>query len=858
MADDTAIGLTTSEVECLRLQHGQNVLAHRKVTARDVLVRQLRNPLLLLLFGAATISLVTGRTTEGGIILVILTASIGLGFTNELKSELQVETLYARIQHTTTVWRDGEPHRLPTSDLVPGDIVDIREGDLVPADGLILESINLECDESVLSGESLPTEKSPSPSARSASELTPPTSIVLMGSVVHQGTGRVCITHTGTDTSFGKIASSLSEHRTLTHFQSGLHDFSLMLVRVGFVLIALTLGINLLAGRPALETILFCLSIAIGVTPQLLPAIVGVSLSSGARRLAAKSVLVKRLITIEDLGNIQILFTDKTGTLTEGRISFANAWDANGVLCHEAFQMGLICNDAVRTSEGIHGNALDVATWNSTMAVPDLVLGYERISSRPFDHVRQMSSVVTRVPDGRFLLVVKGAPEVIMSHCNEMPSAANATLSRLFNDGARVVAIASRWLSDLDRLTIISEDGLTFVGFLVFTDRPRDDVAPSLVLLRNLGVDVKIITGDNGNVAEKVCRDIGLAVSGSMTHDDISALDDENLLDVLATTTIFSRVSPEQKARLVKVARRSGMEIAFLGDGVNDAPALHAADVGISVDDATDVAKEAADIVLLQKDLGVLAEGIREGRRTFANTLKYVLMSTSSSFGNMFSAAGASLFLSYLPMLPSQVLLNNLLYDVGQLSIPFDAVDEEVLLRPSQWNIGFVRRFMMVFGPVSSIFDFATFGVMLWILHAQQGEFRTGWFIESLATQTLVIFSIRTQRLPFFTSRPSRVLMVLPVTCAVIGAVLPFTPLAELFGFSHLPLRFFLILCAMIVAYIALVELTKFFFYKWNEYPTARFHTVSERENRHVRRRAHRYIEHEGPRTAVSGKLRGE
>ncbi len=855
VADNSRIGLTGREATRLQSVHGRNVLAHRQVTARDVLVRQVRNPLLLLLFGAAAISLSTGRATEGAIILVILAASIGLGFANELKSELQIESLYARIQHTTTVWRDGEPHRLPTSEVVPGDIVDIREGDLIPADGCIVESINLECDESVLTGESLPTRKSPPPRDQSVGATVPPTAIVLMGSVVHQGTGRIQITHTGTATSFGKIASSLSEHRTLTHFQSGLHDFSVMLVRVGFLLIAVTLAVNLIAGRPALETVLFCLSVAIGITPQLLPAIVGVSLSSGARRLAKKSVLVKRLITIEDLGNIQILFTDKTGTLTEGRISFANAWDATGALCHEAFLLGLICNDAVRTAEGVHGNALDVATWNSTMAVPELILGYERISSRPFDHARQMSSVVTRVPDGTFLLVVKGAPEVIMSRCQLTPRTAGDTLARLFNDGARVVAIASRVLSEEDRHSTITEDGLTFVGFLVFTDRPRDDVARSLVSLRNLGVDVKVITGDNGNVATKVCRDIGLDVSGSMSHDEIVALDDDELLEAIVATTIFSRVSSEQKARIVKIARRSGMEIAFLGDGVNDAPALHAADVGISVDDATDVAKEAADIVLLQKDLGVLAEGIREGRRTFANTLKYVLMSTSSSFGNMFSAAGASLFLSYLPMLPSQVLLNNLLYDVGQLSIPFDSVDEEVLLRPSQWNIGFVRRFMMVFGPISSIFDFATFGVMLWILHAQPDEFRTGWFIESLATQTLVIFSIRTQRLPFLRSRPSKALVILPVTCAAIGAVLPFTPLADVFGFSHLPLRFFLILCSMIATYIALAEATKHLFYKWNEYPTARFRTPDERENRHVRRRAHRFIEHEGPRTANTGKV---
>jgi Mg2+-importing ATPase len=496
----------------------------------------------------------------------------------------------------------------------------------------------------------------------------------------------------------------------------------------------------------------------------------------------------------------------------------------------------------------VGGNALDVALAGSPEAAVlrergDLA-GFARVGGLPFDHERQLASVVAAAPGGGRVLVTKGAPEAVLARCDDVPAAAQAVLDGLFRDGVRVVAVGTRAAPGLTAPSADDERGLRLAGFLTFVDRPKADAADALATLAGLGVTVKVITGDNPTVAATVCRELGLHVQGVLTGREIDELDDEALTAAIPGTTIFGRVGPEQKARLVTLARRGGVDVAFLGDGVNDAVALHAADVGISVESATDVAKDAASIVLLDKDLDVLADGIREGRRIFANTLKYVLMATSSNFGNMFSAAGASLFVSFLPMLPSQILLNNLLYDAGQMAIPTDRVDPEVIARPAAWDIAFVRRFMAVFGPISSIFDFMTFFVMLQVLDAGPTEFRSGWFVESIATQTLVIFVIRTRRTPVFRSRPSRLMIVLPVACATIGVTLPFTPLAEPLGFTALPLAFFLILLGMTATYLALVEVAKARFYAVQGHPRRTPPTQAERDRRHVHRRAARFIHH--------------
>lgn len=845
--DTTDVGLSSAEAAVRQARFGPNVLAFHHVTAFEVLRRQFHNPLLILLLSAAAISAATGDTTDGGLIAAIVVLSVGLGFINEYRSEAAVAALHANIRHEALVWRDGNPKRISVAELVPGDIVALAVGDLIPADLRLIEANQLECDEAILTGESVPSSKTTAPGTTDSAVDLP--SCAFMGTIVHQGSGRAVVVAIGSSTVFGRIAVGLGERHSETAFQTGLRGFSKLLVRVAAVLTISIFVINVAFSRPLLDALLFSLAIAIGITPQLLPAIVSVSLSTGSRRLARRRVLVKRLVTIEDLGNIEVLFTDKTGTLTEGAITFDRSLDAGGNASREAFQLGLVCNEATVTATGpVGGNALDLALWSAPDASASVAdqapSAFRRLGLVPFDHERLVCSVLVDTPEGRRLVVSKGAPEAILDRCVDIPVGAQGTLDGLFGDGARVVAVASRNSPGLTEVSSADERDLQLVGFLTFVDRPKPDAGASIARLNEVGITVKIITGDNGAVAGKVCRDIGLDVTGVLTGVELDRLDDDQLAAAIPVTTVFARVSPDQKSRIVKIARRTGVDVAYMGDGVNDAVALHAADVGISVESATDIAKDAADIVLLDKDLGVLADGVVEGRRIFANTLKYVLMATSSNFGNMFSAAGASLFLTFLPMLPSQILLNGLLYDVGQLAIPTDHVDSEVLARPAAWDIAFVRRFMAVFGPISSLFDFATFFVMLAMLHATHDEFRSGWFIESLATQTLVVFLIRTRRVPFFGSRPSPAMIVTPVACATIGAMLPFSPLAGPLGFTTLPLSFFLILLGMISVYLVLVEIAKTRFYGIHPYPLRVVLTHEDRHERHQRRRAARFIHH--------------
>ncbi len=643
-------------------------------------------------------------------------------------------------------------------------------------------------------------------------------------------------------TAFGRIAAGLGERPGETAFQVGLRKFSFLLVRVAAVLTVSIFVINIALHRPFIDALLFSLAIAIGLTPQLLPAIVTVSLSMGSRRLAQKQVLVKRLVSIEDLGNITLLFTDKTGTLTEGHITFDRSVEAAGVAPDRAHMLGLVCNEALLADgAAVSGNALDVALWDAAEpAVAEQAEGWKRVASRPFDHERRLSVVVADAPDGERWLVVKGEPEAVIARSDSVPETMTTSLSDLYDAGARVIAVGARPAPGVEAPADADEQHLGLVGFLVFSDRPKADAAPSLARLAKLGIVVKVITGDSPQVAVKVCRDLGLDVLGALTGEQVDALDDDALGAAIDHTTVFARVGPETKSRIVRVQRLRGSDVAFMGDGVNDAVALHHADVGISVDTGTDVAKDAADIILLDKDLGVLADGVVEGRRIFANTIKYVLMATSSNFGNMFSAAGASAFLSFLPMLPSQILLNNLLYDASQMTIPTDEVDEEMLARPSAWDLGFIRSFMIFFGPLSSIFDFVTFGVMIGVLHAHAPEFRTGWFVESLATQSLVIFVIRTRRRPFWHSRPSRQLLVASSIVPVVGLALPYLPFGPTLGFTHLPLEYYPILGAMIVGYLVLVEWAKAIFYKKRVIgePVA---VPKSRQARRVYRRAARF-----------------
>lgn len=805
-------GLTSAEAAARLQRFGPNSVRTHRVSALAVLRRQLNNAVLALLALTALVSYFLGDSTQALIIGVILAVSVGLGFVNEYRAERASAALHSRVRHTAVAHRDGRAVKVDVNDLVPGDVIELTLGELVPADVRLLSVAGLECNESILTGESEPAEKSAEPTPPGTA-LADATDRAFMGTVVSAGSATAVVFATGRDAEFGKIAAGLGERQPETDFQVGLRRFSYLLLKVALTLTLLILVTNLLLRRPLIDAVLFSLAIAVGITPQLLPAVVSTSLATGSRRLADLKVLVKRLVCIEDLGDIDVLITDKTGTLTDGRVTFIEAVDPSGLPSPEALRAGLLATDVDPAVGGTCANPMDAALWEAAAAAP---VDVRRIAELPFDHTRRASSALVETGEsaaGGRILIVKGAPEQVMDRCSAVPQQARQTVEALFADGRRVVAVASRPAPELATVTAADETGLALLGFLVFADQPKLAARESLARLAELGIEVKVATGDNPRVAEKVCAELGLASKGTVTGPQLDELDEAAFEAAAQNATVFARISPEQKADLIRVLRRTGRSIGFLGDGVNDALALHSADVGISVDTATDVAKDAADVVLLEKDLGVLATGVAEGRRIFANTIKYVLMGTSSNFGNMFSAAAASAVLPFLPMLPSQILLNNLLYDTSQLAIPTDRVDPEQLHAPSHWNIAFIRRFMLTFGPISSLFDFLTFGLMLGVLHAGAVEFRTGWFVESLATQTLIIFAIRTRRIPFFRSRPGGVLVAATLSVVAVGIALTVTPVGRTLGFTPLPWQFFGALTLFVVIYLVLVEITKRVFY---------------------------------------------
>jgi len=822
----TARGLSSAEAADRLEQLGRNELRSGGRTWLRVLAGQLRSPLLALLLVAAAVSIAVGERLDGAIIIGIIGLSLGLGFFNEFQSEQTLARLRERTGRRATVLRDGSAVELSAAELVPGDVCLLQTGDVVPADLRLLEATELTVDESTLTGEPFPVEKAADAPFDPAASVQQ--TCVYLGTVVRSGRAQGVVAATGGATRLGAIAGSLQAHEPPTAFQRGLSSFAGLLARVTVALTAFIFVVNSALGRPVLDALLFSLAIAVGLTPQLLPAIVTVSLSTGARRMARRSVLVKRLTSIEDLGDADVLMTDKTGTLTEGEIRFREGIAPDGSPSPDLARIGLLaCELDVEHGGAPVGNTLDVAVWESLepgVAAAEWA-AVRRLATMPFSFERRRTSVVVERA-GRRRLVAKGAAEDLLARCTtvrlgrgsmpieEARPALDTTLDGLLAAGHRVLAVAERPVAEQETYSEDDETGLELLGFLVFADPPKADAADSVARLRRLGIDLKVLTGDHEATAAHVCSVIGMPVQGTARGSDLEGLDDDELAELVGRTTIFARVSPEQKARIVAAEQRRGNDVAFLGDGINDAIALRKADVGISVDTAVDVAKEAADVVLLEKSLQVLADGVVEGRRTFANTMKYVLMGTSSNFGNMFSAAGASLFLSFLPMLPSQILLNNLLYDVSELTIPTDHVDEELLRRPGHWDIRFIRRFMTFFGPISSLYDFLTFAVMLWVFDAHASLFRSGWFAESLATQALVVFVIRTRRVPFVRSAPSTALLVTTLAVSAVGLALPFSPLAHALGFRALPALFLAILVGMIATYLALAELGKAFFYR--------------------------------------------
>ena len=841
-------GLSAVEAaERLRID-GPNALGsggHR--TRLRIAAAQFASPLVLLLVAASIVSLVVGDYAEASIILMIVVLSAALGFVQEARSEAAVAALQARLTLKAMVIRDGAPQEVPVHDVVRGDVVLLDAGDIVPADGRLLEGNHLYVDESSLTGESAPvlkdagvaatatatatatgtarTPSTPGTQSPTASNQTGP-GVVFFGTSVSSGSGAIEVTATGARTSYGEIARRLAERAPETDFQHGVRTFGLLIARVTILLVTGVFAINVALQRPLLESLLFAIALAVGLTPELLPAIVTLNLTRGARMLAAQGVLVKRLPAIQNLGSVAILCTDKTGTLTIGRLDLTRA-------------VGIDSDDASEAASAVHlawlnshlqasfTNPLDAAILAGVPAPADAD-AHRKVAELPYDFSRRLLGVVLAEPDGSLRLVTKGAPESVIARSTAVREGADARpigraehdrLAKLVDDassqGFRLVAVGSRVLGpdELPARTAPDADALerdlVFEGVLLFSDPPKPGIGDTITELQHLGVALKVVTGDNDLVARHVAGEVGLVIDGVLTGEQIDALSDSALVARAARTTLFARVNPDQKLRVIRALRDGGAVVGYMGDGINDAPALHAADVGISVDNATDVARLAADIILLEPSLSAIAAGVREGRRTFANTLKYIRMGTSSNFGNMLSMAGAAFLLPFLPMTPGQILLNNLIYDASQTAIPTDDIDAEIEASPARWDIRGIERFMVVFGPISSIFDYLTFGLLLLILGANENTFHTGWFIESLFTQILVVLAIRTTRSPFWRSRPSRGLAI-GITLALVAAVIiPLSPLGAFLGFAAPPLLFWPLLAVIVAAYLTLIEVVK-------------------------------------------------
>ena len=809
-------GLTDDEVKKHQDKYGQNTISSRHTTIPRMLLRQFTgNPLILVLAIATLVAFLLGQHVSSYYIFGMILLSVGLGFWNEFSAEKTVASLLKKISPTSLVFRNDEKKEIPVSELTVGDIVLLSQGNIVPADLRIIASKNLEVNESTLTGESKTVFKTPEKLEKPPHAIGEISNMAFMGTSIDQGFARGVVVRIGKETQFGAIAKSALFVKPTTDFEKGLSSFGRLLVQVILILTVGIFSINSLLGRNLLESLLFALAIAVGLTPELLPVIVTVSLSHGAGKLAKKKVIAKQLIAIENLGNMDILCTDKTGTLTEGNIELIGYFDAKEKKNASVLLPALYCNNAL-IHHKIIGSGIDAAIWKYAQK-NDIHLNpqTEKIVEEAFDFDRKAMYAVIE-ENGKRTLIVKGAPGAVLGWCaeNTPKKTLNKTFDLVNKDGMRAVAIAQKSIAKKEAYSWKDVSGLTYKGYLTFLDIPKISAKEALGKLEKLNVHVKVVTGDNEVVTQKVFQEIGLSVEGILVGEEIDKLSDAALGKNAQAANIFARVTPQQKLRIIQVLRSAGHTVGYLGDGINDIPALRSADVGISVNTAVDVAKDAASIVLLRKSLDVLAEGIVEGRKTFANTIKYILMSTSSNFGNMFSAAGASFLLPFLPMTPVQILLTNGLYDLSQLSIPSDNVDHESLLKPRHWNINFIRNYMIFFGPISSLYDFLTFGVMLYFFHAKGSLFQTGWFIESMATEILVVFVIRTSRTPFFKSMPSKWLLGTCVGIVGLSLLIPFSPLQKPLGFMTPPPLYFMILIILVSTYLVLVESLKKVFLK--------------------------------------------
>lgn len=820
-------GLTQVEAKRRLLQYGGNQpLTVRRATPLLQLLTLLLNPLAIILLVASAISAALGEVINASIIITMVLFSVALNFIQTYRSQKAVESIRKEVAPIANVLRDGKWIEIPRSELVPGDVIKLAPGDLVPADAELLEARDLHVQQAALTGESLPVEKSARSDQNTQSGSESEIHKVFLGTSVVSGTATVIVTATGKNTIFGDIATRLAQRAPETEFERGTRRFGFLIMRTTILLVLFVLLVSVLLHRPFLESLLFAVALAVGLTPEFLPMITTVTLSRGAVHMARKNVIVKHLEAMQNFGSIDVLCSDKTGTLTSGEMSLEQHLDPFGTPCERVFMLAFLnslhetgipnpLDKAIKERHRI--DPLDTAVLKHDH--PD-VHDYQKLDEIPFDFERRRVSIVVKHND-QTLLITKGAPEGILSICTSyevnsrqqrLDGVALTRIETIYRDlcakGYRVLAVAYRNVPVKDLYSAHDEIELVLAGFLTFSDPPLATASSTLRALREDGIQVKILTGDNELVTRHVCSEVGLDVDRIVLGEELEKISDPALAHIVEQTSVFARVSPSQKNRIILALKNRSHVVGYLGDGINDAPSLHAADVGISVSIGVDVAKDAADFILLEPGLEVLHSGIIEGRKSFGNVMKYLLMGTSSNFGNMFSMAAAVLFLPYLPMLPTQILLNNSLYDLAQVTIPTDEVDATFIRKPQRWNIKLIRDFMIYIGPLSSIYDFLTFFVLLKIFHASEQFFHTGWFVESLATQTLVIFVIRTAGNPL-RSRPSLALTLTTLSIVAFGMLLPYIPPGSLIGFTPLPVTFLSFTAVAAGTYLLLVEAVK-------------------------------------------------
>jgi Mg2+-importing ATPase len=817
----SAKGLSEAEAKSRLEEYGYNEPARKK--KRTILFQILSkfvNPLVIVFLIIAGFSLFFGERIQALFVILMAIMSVSLSFIQEYRAGKETEKLSEMVRATTTVYRNGKAKEVKIREIVPGDIVDLFAGDMVPADLRIISCKDLFINQASLTGESFPIEKIAElihPKSKSVSELT---NIAFMGSSVVSGTGLGVVVKTGIATQFGELAHNLAAIVMESGFDKGIRKFTWLMIRFMIILVFIIFGINALLKGNFIEALLFSLAVAVGLTPEMLPMLVAINLSKGAIAMSKKQVIVKRLNSIQNFGAMDVLCTDKTGTLTLDRIILEKHCDVVRNENDDVLRFAYI-NSFYQT--GLR-NILDRAILKHEKL---LVKQYKKVDEVPFDFSRKIMSVVVEM-DGKHTIVTKGAPEEIFKRCTkfeldgeilDMQDLILTDLKEEYDDlstnGFRVLAIAYKDMENKkDIYSKDDEQGLILKGYVAFLDPPKPTAKKTIEVLKSLGIEFKILTGDNELVTKKICSEVGLDAKGLITGDKLEKVSDEMLRELVKTSSVFARLSPLQKERIIRALHKNKHIVGYLGDGINDALALKASDVGISVNNAVDIAKESADIILLKKSLMALRDGVIEGRKTFGNILKYIKMGSSSNFGNMFSMTGASIFLPFLPMLPIQILLNNFLYDLSQVAIPSDEVDNDYLLKSRPWNVKYIKKFMIFFGPISSIFDFITFGVLLFIFHASQPLFNTGWFLESLCTQILVIHIIRTGKIPFIESKPSQFLVFTSIYIVTIGLIIPFTPLGRFFGFVAPPLTYFIALFFIVAGYLFLVQIGKNWFIK--------------------------------------------